>query len=112
MEKLKPIGLLQRCLVCFGSKKHLYNPSLNQFFNKVFASLVKQVLRYILQNLGPKSPKVASNNLNLSFEQTQLVSRLQQALAFFGRKSLPCSLRDAMPKALAGHRSHHEPNHG
>ncbi len=101
LGKQKPIGLLQRCLFAFGSQKHRYNPQLIRFFDRVFAPVVKKVFTYILQNLGPKADKAVGHSLELSPEQTRLVSRVQQTLALCGqRKAMPATLRDAMPKAL------------
>ena len=56
LGKVKPIGLLQRCLFSFGGRKHVYNPRLKGFVGQVFAPLVRHVLTYVLQNLGPHPP--------------------------------------------------------
>ena len=101
LGKQKPLGLLQRCLFSFGGQKHVYNARLNGFVRQVFCPVVKHVLTYVLRNLGPRSPKAAQQNLRLAPEQTTFVSRVRQTLALAGqRKTVPSTLRDAMPKAL------------
>ena len=101
LGKQKPIGLVQRCLFSFGSQRHRHNSELIDFFPKVFAPIARRLFTYIVQNLGPKSAKVAQRSLGLTPEQTRLVSRAQQTLAMCGqKKTMAATLRDAMLKAL------------
>ena len=101
LGKQKPIGLLQRCLFSFGGQKHVYNARLSGFVRQVFSPVVKHVLACVLRTLGPKSPKAATQNLRLAPEQGAFVSRVRQTVALAAqRKTLPSTLRAAIPKAL------------
>ena len=101
LGKQRPIGLVQRCLFSYGAQHHRYDASLSGFFHTVGAPIVRQLFTYVVTTLGPRSTNVNDRVLVLSAEQTALASKVQQTLALRGqKKTVPATVREAMPKAL------------
>ena len=95
----KPIGLVQRLLFSFGSKKTLKNVAWNSFFEDVVAPMVERLFTVVLQQVGPHSPLKVSS-MELSAEQMVVAADIEETLQMFSQRSdLTHCLRDAMPKA-------------